>query len=191
MSALELLIFIFLSSDAAWEYNKTAEFKEELYCVTLSMYREARGEKTENGELSPFSLVIVGQSIRNRYKERSGYGKKASYCAEVMRGDAYEFTEFWGMEAPEIKEDQIKDINLMIQVAAQVLNGDYDGAINGSTHYANMSKVTPCWKEAYNKSQTHINHTFVWDYNGGTQCLDRKRRLAAVPLEPLQGNSAL
>lgn len=136
---------------------------QELNCLALNIYHEARGE-TLNGKLAVAS-VTMNRVEHHRYPN--------TICNVVQQGIHY--INWKGNEMPKRhqcqfswycdgKSDAVYEDNAWVEsldIALDVLMGNYTDNTNGATHYYNPNKADPSWAQQYAMTAQHGNHVFM------------------------------
>ena len=162
MNALDLLLVLFLREPIEVEQFQVAQ--TDLRCMVANIWHEARGE-------DELGWIKVAQTVRNRVKDSEF---PTSPCDVIWAKGAFEWTAKIRTNHFNFKPEEVAKVESMIRISASALDGHFDGVINGSLHYYNPAKVTPCWETAFDDSIEHGNHRWLLNPNGTTPCWDKK-----------------
>ncbi len=128
---------------ASASLNAAAGYKDELRCMTVNAYHEARSE-------GKMGALMVMDTVMNR---------KASplYPNTVCRV-VYQKIQFsWTKNPPKVRNRA--EYNRIKKLAVEVLAGKWLGISDGSMFYHARS-ITPYWAKSYVVTKTINNHKF-------------------------------
>lgn len=165
MGILEYLLAGFMANSFEQPTNK-----DELRCMTMNIWHEARGEDM-------LGWAKVAQTVLNRMKDPR-YPSTA--CGVIWDKGQFEWT-FDNKPDAVIPKDYTEAVKLeeIISISSNGLAGHFEGIINGSVMYWNPNKVTPCWESAYDEFTDHGNHRWAYSENGTSPCY--KPQIASNP----------
>jgi len=136
---------------------------QELNCLALNIYHEARGENLD-GKLAVASVTM------NRVEHQK---YPSTICGVVYQGIHY--LNWKGNETPKKhkcqfswycdgKSDAVYEDDAWVEsldIAIDVLMGNFTDNTNGATHYYNPDKASPSWAQQYAMTAQHGNHVFL------------------------------
>ncbi|UCH74313.1 MAG: cell wall hydrolase [Rhodospirillales bacterium] len=141
-----------MGAAAAVSVKRTME--EELQCLALNVYFEARGEPYEG-------QVAVAHVVMNRAEDRRFPGY---VCGVVQQGgkDSHDCQFSWWCDRLDDEPTHMADWELAKQVAHRVYWGDVADPTEGALWY-HATHVRAYWRGQYQKSRTIGNHVFYRD----------------------------
>jgi len=157
---LILALFVAAAYSASWALllrsslpvQNPAEVEQQLSCLALNIYHEARGEPD-------VAQIAVAKVVMNRVNHRRFPG---TVCAVVKQGGEWPHHECqfsWWCDG---RSDAILDTSAMakaVALAREVLNGDHDDPTDGAMWY-HATWVAPEWRKDFAEGPTIGNHIF-------------------------------
>ena len=136
---------------------------DELNCLAMNIYHEARGE-SEIGRLA-VANVTMNRVNHTKYPD--------TICGVVQQGIHYEnwkgnmmpkrhkcqFSWYCDGRADTVFEDRAWANS--VDLALEVIMGMHLDITNGATHYYNPQKADPSWAKQYAMTAQHGNHVFL------------------------------
>ena len=123
-----------------------AKPKNELKCMALNLYFEARGE-SEKGQIG------VGMVTLNRSRSRQ-FGP--TICKVVYARGQFSWTFDPYSDVP--KAGKVWDN--MMQLSQGLINGEYNDPTGNASHYYNPRQASPNWARVYKRTAVIGNHNF-------------------------------
>ena len=131
----------------SFEVGPDAVDINDLYCMTMNIYHESRGEPVQ-GQLA------VGNVVINRVDSPDFPN---TYCGVILQDK--QFSWYWDGKSDRIRN--MEDFKLAAELSFMLLIGYIEDNTEGALYYYNPSVVNPYWATAYNYKVTHANHVFL------------------------------
>ena len=135
-----------------------SKLDDELMCLALNGYYEARGE-------SPRGELMVNQVVLNRVED----GRFGDTICEVVKdraGDRSRRCQFdWVCGAAIRRPTDMEAFERSLTLAQELLyrRNQMPDLTNGATHYHHR-RVKPNWSRVFTKTQAYGSHIFYIDY---------------------------
>lgn len=124
-------------------FNASAGYNEELRCMTVNAYHEARGE-------SKMGLLMVMDTVMER--------KASVRFPNTVCGVVHQKNQFSWTRNPQ-RITQWRTYNKIKKLAIEVLAGKWKGLSGGSVFY-HARRIKPFWSKSFTVTKTIDNHVF-------------------------------
>ena len=154
---LGLGAFLSVFSPATSEAITINQLDDELMCLALNGYYEARGE-------SPRGELMVNQVVLNRV-DNGRFGETICDVVKEKAGDRSRRCQFDWVCASEVRRPADADAFERSLILAQELLYRRDSVpdlTNGATYF-HHKRVRPSWSRVFTKTAVHGSHVFYAD----------------------------